>query len=101
MGVSLEKEPDVCVADSLADHLGAHAGLEGTGGVRVAQVVECDPRQPSCRREAVEALSNRVRLWRAPTSPLVSRKMMTFLPSSTSRLTSGMTTLRVPRWGSG
>jgi hypothetical protein len=39
MGVGLQKEADVGVADPLADHLRIDAGFERTGGVGVPQIV--------------------------------------------------------------
>ena len=58
MGVGLQKEADVGVADPLADHLRADAGFERTGGVGVAQIVEGDPRESCGRCETIEALSD-------------------------------------------
>src|ERR1700682_2543942 len=61
-GIGLEEEPDGRGADSLADHLRAHAGFQRAGRVRVAQIVEGDPREPCGCGEAVESLSDGVRM---------------------------------------
>ena len=60
MGVCLQKEGDVGVADPLADHLRVDAGFECTGGVGVPQIVEGDSRESCGRRETIEALSDGV-----------------------------------------
>jgi hypothetical protein len=54
VAVDVQRHPDVAVAQALADDLRMHAGLEGEGGVGVAQVVEADswePRLPDARAE--------------------------------------------------
>jgi hypothetical protein len=58
MGVGLQKEADVGMADPLADHLRVDAGFERTGGVGVPQIMEGDPRESCGRHETVEALSD-------------------------------------------
>jgi hypothetical protein len=57
VGVGLEEEPDVRVADSLAENLRADTGFQRAGGIRVAQIVEGDPGEPSGGGEAIESLS--------------------------------------------
>ena len=43
--VGIERDRDGGVAETLTDHLGVHAGLQGQGGMGVAQVVQADRRQ--------------------------------------------------------
>ena len=43
--VGVERDRDGGVAEALTDDLGVDAGLQGQGGVRVAQVVQADRRQ--------------------------------------------------------
>ena len=45
-GVGLEEEPNVRVADSLAENLRVDTGFQRAGRIRVAQIVEGDPREP-------------------------------------------------------
>jgi hypothetical protein len=45
VGVDLQEESDVGVADALTDHLWAYASPKRAGGVRVPEIVKGDARQ--------------------------------------------------------
>jgi hypothetical protein len=46
MGVDVESDGHGGVTKALTNYLGVHAGLEGEGGVSVAQVMKTDSWQP-------------------------------------------------------
>ena len=70
MGVGIQGEAGIGVAQDAGEGLGIHAAGQGVGGESVPQVVEADLRKARFLQESVSSSSRR--RWAAPASPAPS-----------------------------